>query len=53
MPILASLLCFFFLLPLASAQQYTISTVAGLGQLPFGGGGGPAAELECSWVKAG
>jgi uncharacterized protein (TIGR03437 family) len=30
----------FSLIPLASAQQYTISTVAGIGRLPFVGAGG-------------
>ena len=32
------------LIPLAFAQQYTISTVAGIGLLPFGGAGAPAVN---------
>src|ERR1035438_2287768 len=37
------LILLLFLLPLASAQQqYIISTVAGIGLLPFGGSGAPA-----------
>jgi trimeric autotransporter adhesin len=46
MSVLSSLLCLPFLLPLASAQQYTISTVAGIGLLPFGGEGGPALNAR-------
>ncbi len=34
----------FSLIPLASAQQYTISTVAGIGRLPFVGAGGSAVS---------
>ena len=49
-------LCFLWLLiPLASAQQYTISTVAGSGLQPFAGAGGPAlraALIEPIWVAA-
>jgi uncharacterized protein (TIGR03437 family) len=47
MPILSSFLCLLFLFPLASAQQqYTISTVAGIGILPFAGEGGPALNAR-------
>jgi uncharacterized protein (TIGR03437 family) len=35
-----------FLLPLASAQQYAISTVAGIGLAPFGGEGGAALNAH-------
>ncbi len=41
---MARFVLFLLLIPLASAQDYTISTVAGIGLLPFGGAGAPAVN---------